>query len=383
MAGWLLGLVATPAMAMDDEHRKIAKASVEKAIVELRKLQAADGSWSAKPSGPAMTGLVVTGMLKSGVPKTDPAIVKAVAYILSKQKASGGIYDEILPNYNTSICLMALGHYRDDEKYKPAITKAQDFLRKLQFDEEEKDDQGKVIDKNHVHYGGQGYGNHGRPDLSNTAVMIAGLNDSGLDCKDPAYIRAMQFISQLQGSKTNAAYGDKIESGGGFIYAPSVNKDKVGVAQSMAGVMKDSNGVERLRTYGSMTYAGFMSYLYAKLNRDDVRVVEAYAWIRQNYTLEKNPGIPGKGMEGYFYYIHLMSRALDAWRVNPETGKKEATLITTADGKKRDWGNELAAKLAAMQRKDGLWENTADRWMEGDPILCTAFAMISLGHAME
>jgi squalene-hopene/tetraprenyl-beta-curcumene cyclase len=32
-------------------------------------------------------------------------------------------------------------------------------------------------------------------------------------------------------------------------------------------------------------------------------------WLRGNYTLEENPGM---GPQGYFYYLHLMTKALTA-----------------------------------------------------------------------
>ena len=100
------GFAATPARALDTEHRRKAEAALGKAFDYLRKSQNADGSWTPKP-GPAVTALAVAGML--GSPETkpdDPTVAKALDYILSRQKETGGIYDQILENYNTSISLM-------------------------------------------------------------------------------------------------------------------------------------------------------------------------------------------------------------------------------------------------------------------------------------
>ena len=52
--------------------------------------------------------------------------------------------------------------------------------------------------------------------------------------------------------------------GGGFIYAPG---------RSMAGETNLPSGRVALRSYGSMSYAGLLSYIYADLKRDDPRVV--------------------------------------------------------------------------------------------------------------
>ena len=246
---------------------------------------------------------------------------------------------------------------------------AQKFLISIQWTSQ-LDPKGDQINKDHVWYGGAGYGKHGRPDLSNTTIMLAALHDSGIDCKDPAFIRAMNFVSQLQGTPSNA-HADKIQKGGGFVYATSTNKDNIGTLQSQAGEIVDAQGKSRLRTYASMTYAGFMSYLYAELDRDDPRVKAAYGWIRNNYNLKENPGM---GMQGYFYYLHLFSRAMQAWG-DPH--------LVTADGKKHNWAEELIDKITSLQGKDGLWTNKADRWMESDKRLASAYAILALQFATQ
>ncbi|MDH3583238.1 MAG: hypothetical protein OER86_03395, partial [Phycisphaerae bacterium] len=306
-----LAVTAVPAMAIDKAHVRKGEAAAARAIDFLRKAQGSNGSW-APQVGPAVTAMIVSGMLgHPGIDREDPTVAKALTYILSRQKDDGGIYDRVLANYNTSICLMALGPIGEDPDIKPVVKKAHDFLRGLQWSPDRKDDEGEIVDKDHPFFGGQGYGKHGRPDLSNTIMMIAGLHDSGLNCNDPAYTRAMSFISQLQGVKSNTKLADQIEPDGGFIYSSSVNKDNVGVPESkVKEKFIDSLGRSRLRTYGSMTYGGFMSFIYSKLERDDPRVQAALGWIRENYTLEENPRM---GKQGYFYYLHLFSRGLQAW----------------------------------------------------------------------
>lgn len=383
LAGLLAVLfTAAPARALDAEHREKAEAALEKAFTYLRQNQNDDGSWSPKP-GPAITALIAAGMLSSpGIDREDPAVAKALDYILARQKDDGGIYDRILANYNTSIALMALGRVRNtDSRINKTVEKAQDFLRGLQWDGQKGPD-GKTIDENHPYYGGAGYGGSGRPDLSNTATLIAGLNDSGLICTDPAYKRAMVFIERLQGTSANTKYNDQIEPNGGFIYATSHNKDRVGELESKAGTIVDSTGKSRLRTYGSMTYAGFMSYLYAQLDRDDPRVQDALKWVTHNYTLDQNPGMvdnpdtpQDETHQGYYYYLHMFARAMHAWG-DP--------VVTDGDGNNHDWSNELIDKLVSLQNDDGSWINDAhDRWAESDPNLATAYAILALQYALQ
>lgn len=364
----LIGLLAAPAVALDAAHEDKAAELIDKAIAYLRTTQAGDGSWTPQP-GPAVTALVVAGMIRHDqINSDDPAVAGALEYIMATQKDDGGFYDEILPNYNTSIVLMALGALdSDDPDIEQAVKKAQDFVRSLQWTGKSKVE-GRQVDSAHAHFGGQGYGKHGRPDMSNTSIMLAGLRDSGLDCNDPAFVNAMSFITRCQGTKANTMYGDQIEPDGGFIYATSIDKEHVGQPKSTAGSI-DVAGKSRLRTYGSMTYAGFMGYLYRQIDRDDQVVQDAYNWIRANYTLDENPRM---GMQGYYYYLHLFARAMHAWG---------SPTIKTTDGKEHDWANELIDKLAALQRPDGSWLNEADRWSEGDANLCTAYCLLALQFA--
>jgi len=373
----LLAGLTGPAYGIDAKHEARARAAIGRGATFLRSTQNEDGSWTPK-IGPAITAMAVTVMIDSGLVATDdPQVEKALVYILANVHEDGGIHSGILANYNTAICLSALDLVRDRPGMERTIKRAQDFLRGLQWDGQA-DAQGNAVDESHPFFGGAGYGRHGRPDLSNTQIMLQGLYDSGLNCKDPAFIRAITFISRCQGVKSNTEFGGMIQQDGGFIYSTSVNKDLVGVPQSMAspGMIdeaKAGRAVSGLRTYGSMTYAGFKSYLYALLDRDDPRVVAALDWIKHHYTLDANPGLPEPiRLHSLYYYYMTFARALDAYG---------QTTIQTADGVQHDWANDLVDALLSRQRDDGSWVNEVDRWMEGDPNLVTCYALIALEAA--
>jgi len=373
----LLLIISTPASALDDERWHKAQDAIAKGIAFLQSTQAQDGSWTPQP-GPAITALVVNAMIdQPEIDASNPYVAKGLAYILSKCKEDGGIHDGFLQNYNTAISLSALSRVNTLPKAAIAIGKAQTFLTELQW-KDQLDPDGKPVTPGHPFYGGAGYGKHGRPDMSNTQFMVQGLYDSGLNCNDPAFIRAVAFISRCQGIASNELLGSKIVPDGGFIYATSLNKNNIDTPESKAGSTqvddKDlGTPVSQLRTYGSMTYAGFKSLLYANLKRDDLRVVAALNWIRDNYTLDQNPGLPeDQKLQGLYYYYLAMSRALQAWGSD--------TLVTT-DGKTHDWANDLIDKLVSLQNDDGSWHNEADRWMEGDKNLVTAYALICLTTA--
>lgn len=379
-SGFAMLALGSPAAALEEAHWQKANASIERGIAYLRTTAGEDGSWSPQ-IGPAVTAMVVSVMLdRPDISPRDPAVSKALAHILDRCRDDGGIHDGILMNYNTSICLSALARVRDLPEVAAAIAQARDFLQNLQW-HGQADPHATKVDPSHPFYGGTGYGRHGRPDMSNTQLMLQGLYDSGLSCDAPAFQRALVFITRCQGTEVNEAFGDRIIPDGGFIYTTSIDKDHIGVPQSMASLeARDEalagRAVTSLRTYGSMTYAGFKSYIYANLARDDPRVVDAYGWIRRHYTVDHNPGLPEKlRFDGYYYYLTTMSRALDAWG---------ATHIDTPDGKRHDWANDLIDKLVSLQRLDGSWLNErSGRWMEDDPNLATAYALIALTHTLK
>lgn len=378
------GTVRTSAR-IDDAHYKIARRVIERAIAYLRTQQdEKTGGWSVpeagKPNLPGISALVLTGMLmEPDIDSDDPTVARGVEYLLSFRKPDGGIYDSILSNYNTSLALSALARINRPDAVA-AIKPAQDFLRSLQCDGSMGPD-GKVIDRSHPYYGGTGYTADSRPDNSNLATMLQGLHDSGLDCNDPAFQKAVNFLqrTQMVDALNDLAYADGSNQGG-FIYSTSPSNTQVGIGESKAGMidetMDDGTVVSRLRCYGSMTYSGFKSYLYANLSHDDPRVVAAHDWLLRYYTLDENPGV---GQQGYYYYLVTLSRSLNAWGSTTLTPFK----ADGTPGESRDWANDLIDKLASLQKPDGRFVNDTDRWMEGDPILATSYALLALQNAID
>jgi squalene-hopene/tetraprenyl-beta-curcumene cyclase len=119
-----------------------------------------------------------------------------------------------------------------------------------------------------------------------------------------------------------------------------------------------------------MTYAGFKSYLYAGLSKNDPRVAAARGWIESHYTLTENPGV---GTDGLYYYYVMFAKALDA--------DGRATVLTP-DGS-RDWRVDLVNQLSSLQNEDGSFRSVDDRWMENDPVLITAYALNALQLASK
>ena len=385
---------ASSTKPISKEVRALGEQVAKKAAAYLRAQQdKATGGWAIPekgPSFPAITSLVVSGLLtEPRADLNDDSIKRGVAFVLSKQQKDGGIYDQILPSYNTAISLSMLSKI-DTPQAKAAIKPAQDFLRTLQYGEtavksDAHKDSPEAVAKDNPFYGGWGYGSKGRPDVSNVSFVLQALHDSGIPGDDEAFQRALiflqrtQMVDEFKGMKINDQDYAKGSSQGGFIYSAGAGRDKAGQGETNAGeieeTLDDGTKVSRLRSYGSMTYAGFKSYLYADLNRDDPRVLAAMGWIKDNYTLSENPGM---GNSGYYYYLVTFSKAMRAYGepvldVQEESGRM----------KKTDWREDLIKALAAHQKSDGSFEKLDDRWMESNPVLITAYSLNAIGEALK
>ncbi len=356
----LLGIFLGNTRGIADEPRigpdaRMLKQMRQRGIEYLRKHQNDDGSWST-PKVLGFTALAATALIENGVSPDDPAIVRAIDYLLQFKQKNGGIYhpETLHRNYETSIILMALVEVNRDDKYKAEIAAAQKFLKELQWDE------GEGLSEDDPGYGGAGYGKHSRPDLSNTQFLLEALHKSGLSVDDPAFQKAISFVSRCQNldSKYNKTVFASRVNDGGFYYTSAAG------GSSQAGTTPAGG----LRSYASMTYAGLKSFIYAGFPKDDPRVAAAMQWIKKHYSLEENPGL---GQQGLFYYYHVFGKTLSILGVEK---------LETADGKLHDWRKELALTLQKKQQEDGSWTNQTDRWYEGDPALVTSYALLALAY---
>src|SRR5581483_3526385 len=124
-------------------------------------------------------------MLRHGVSPDDPSLAKAIKYLENNVKKDGGIYnkDTGLANYTTSIAVMALQEANRDKKYDTIIKNATAYLKGLQQHDDDKD----------VKFGGVGYDEKTRPDLSNTQTFVDAMIAAGVPKDDPAIQRALKF----------------------------------------------------------------------------------------------------------------------------------------------------------------------------------------------
>lgn len=353
-----------------------AEASMLKALKYLQSVQTPEGAWQAMgQSDPAITAIVAQAFAQDpNYGPNHPVVRKALEYVLATRRKDGGFYipGRLLDNYYTSVALMFLSSLpRNNREIDKAIYGAQEWLKAMQWTESRMGPNDKPITPENPWYGGAGYGHEKRPDLSNTQMMLEALHQSGLPASDPSYQKALKFISRCQMlGRTNDQPFAKGTEDGGFIYSDANS------GESKAGkTTADDEADRHLRSYGSMTYAGFKSMIYADLNRNDPRVQAAWDWIRSHYTLDENPNMPGaQSKQGLFYFYQVFARALQAWGED---------MVVDKAGRKHNWREDLLTKLMAIQKPDGSWVNEADRWYEGNPQYVTGLSVLSMQAALQ
>lgn len=320
--------------------------------------QEENGSWQ---NHPAITALVVSAFLRAhpNISHLDSNLTAAFHYLKTCIKPDGSIFTDNMPNYNTAICLMAFKDAQNPE-FKEIILNAERYLMRLQIDEEE----GYTPDS--LFYGGVGYGGDERPDLSNLQWAIEAFSEREQlqveqvlseeekvhdSEKELFYNKALVFLAKCQNLKQVNKMEYAVDDGG-FMYEPGISK---------AGGSK---------SYGSMTYAGLKSMIYAKVDKTDKRVQAAYNWILGNFTVETTPFM---GNQGLFYYYMTMAKALNAYG---------AEVIMGSTGQDYKWREELASQLVKIQNEEGWWQNENNRWWENNKVLVTAYCLLSLEEIM-
>ncbi len=325
--------------------------------------------WEGPEPGVTAMCLSATAILADRLGQPRPEwFADGLDYLVGLQQEDGAIMQIGLDVYTTSVALDALlaGGRPEDA---PVIERARRFLLAAQADEGEG-----YLSEDDPHYGGIGYGNDERPDLSNTHMAIEAAARAGTPSTDPFYAKALVFLERCHNTGEAGALswprlaGGRLVNGidGGATYMPG---------NSMAGEIEIAPGIWQARSYGSMTYALLKSYIFCGLPRDDARVRAAVTWLSRNFTVETNPGYANatEGAQGLYYYYLTLARTL-ARLASHEFTDEAGTPIA--------WREQLTRKLVDAQRADGSWINDASpRWWEGAPPLATAYAVLALAAA--
>lgn len=365
------GMTNAAAPAASGIDAAATAAAMQRGFAWLQAHQKERGSWSDE-NYPALTALGLWALAGSDYAGRTSMCERAAAFVAGFAQEDGGIYKKPtggrgsggLSVYNTALCMTAL-HAYDRQRYAGIIRKARSFLAGAQFQGE----------KAGASAGGFGYermptpsraemekrAGTARADLSNTglALMAMRLTQDVEDGRpgtekraDVDWAAAAAFATSLQ----NQEESDSVNYGG---FGYESNGDRGGVMTNRV------NNVPALRGFGSMTYAGLESMLYAQVGREDPRVRAAIAWAVQHWSVTENPG---QGTKGLFYYYTIMAKTL------PLMGSGDLA----AGGKTVAWRKDLTAQLLKTQQADGSWANADNSFWENDPALVTSYALLSL-----
>ena len=192
---------------------------------------------------------------------------------------------------------------------------------------------------------------------------VEDLRADGAARSDLDWGAAQEFLAQLQnlpGVNTNTWRSDSDDDRGGFAYTPGGGASRT-----------NEEGRVVLRSYGSMTYAGLLSLIYAEVDEQDERVQAAKDWAMRHWSLDENPGM---GAEGLYYFFNVLTKSL--------TAAGDATLVRP-DGSTVAWREEVIRRLVDLQQPGGFWVNANNRWWEADPNLVTAYTLQALATALQ
>jgi len=345
---------------MNRSLRNEAQSAIDRAEKWLLSIQQPDGNWSS-PEFPALTGLPLWAMAMDG--KMDRvAQKKAVDFILSHARPNGAIFATPseerkgggLPNYNTAICMLGL-HMVNDTKLNPVILKARKFMTSMQHA------------GNDEYKGGFGYDastKRAYTDLSNTFIAA----------------EAMALTAQLEDLRSEKGEIAKIDNKALAEYVFNLQQKDGGIRyhpNNSKASTDEENEARQFRSYGSMTYAGLLTLIYADVDKRDPRARSAYDWTLKHWSLEENPGM---GQQGVYYFYNVLSKCMAAMGQD---------VITLENGQKVNWRTEVVKKLINLQqiapdgKGHGYWTNPTSRWFEADPVLVTSYTLIALKTALN
>ena len=243
-------------------------------------------------------------------------------------------------------------HAYDKAAYKDVILNARKFVASCQLEGDREDSGGFGYSKP-----GQGWS---RGDLSNVGWALSAMRTTqdvedqrqGEKRVDVNWDAALKFLGKLQDQDKS----DPVNQGG-FAYSPSgANAEK--------SVGKD--GTVKLVGYGSMTYAGLLSLVYAGLDRNDPRVMSAVQWASRHWSVDRESR---QRHQGAFLLLQRHGAGAECERERPYSREGAADI---------PWRLQLMNRLVASQSPEGSWVNANNRYWEGNAVLVTEYTVLAL-----
>lgn len=356
LAGLALGAAGKAASADPPAHarvtdapyppafREAVDAAIQRGVQALRQAQDPGGAWEGMygmlyPHGE--TALALLTLLKCGVPRTDPAVVRGFRTLRSMPPST--------KTYDVGLVLMAVGAQYDHEADASAASEVSKedlawMTREVGFLE------------SHRTQGGL-WGYPGTPadltnlggkyeslweDLSNVQYAVFGLRAAarcGVPVKTETWSRARAALLAWQAPKgPDVSFrGNDVRDGGRLEWTETAKSRGFSYGR----------GDRNAEASGSMTAAGTACLLICAEALGDLppadvettrrAVRDGLAWLQARFSVAKNPG--GDGW--YLYYLYGLERVGDL---------AHARFFGT-----QDWYQAGAQRLLEKQSKSGGW----------------------------
>jgi hypothetical protein len=341
---------------VDESLRLEGQASLRRASAWLLSEQAENGGWSDHPGITAMTVLALARSPEAATPKFKAALAKAQVFIRQHARADGAIVTAAAVGnevYSTAAATMALAVLGD-----PADREVVRRARAWMLDEREQRGLG---------FRGLGYSQQGYPDLSNTHWVLEALYLSGPfmaeQMTEAEKTRVGRFWRSALGLVNDCQLPAPEAEAGGFAYYPLTKKVTDMPVPPGASAHAE---LPVHQAWGSLTWGALKAYAYAKVGEAEPRVKAARGWVSRRGSWKEHPGL---GAGGYYYYCYELSSAAVAWGWDKWPDAK---------GKEQQWRLALLPALLSRQGGEGAWANPNPLWLEQDPRLCTAYAMLTM-----
>lgn len=373
-------LQATPLVK---DSRALALTILRRSLDWLVAHQLEDGSWPdlqrAQPVASAPVAAMVLHAL-AGAPsslRSRESMVagtgRALDFLRGRTDERGAVLEpdraSAYKNYATALTLTALLDL-DDEAHQGWVERLRAHLLEAQIEDQE------GFSRLDYQYGAWNYyevdkRNHVRADISVCAYVVDALARAQVDADSRTVKLARRFLFKCQGVREGADEATQALLDGGFSFTPR---------ESKAGMEVLENDDVVYPSYGSTTADGLRTLLHLGLASDHPRVKAAVDWLRQHYTLHRNPGFPKDAAVRYdqailYYYYHSLARALEKLGENP--------FLTEGGARPRRWDRELIDTLAFRQRGDGSFSNPEPTMGEQEPVLATALACLTLESCLR
>jgi squalene-hopene/tetraprenyl-beta-curcumene cyclase len=257
-------------------------------------------------------------------------VTRPLAYLLGQVNDDGSIGSDPAQRLrDTAAALIAL-EASGNADHEPVVAAARDALVRAQLDESD------GIGREDPRYGGFVVDGSDGPDLATHYRVLKALRMAGLEPDSPVLARARVFLGRCQ----------EAGRGGGFAESPAAGDDAAPAP--------------------AMTYLGLAALLLAGAPVDDPGVADARAWISAHYDGDIGAGLSAARQV-------LVEDAFAAAMLG--LGEVE---ITTADGTRHNWRDDLVRALLARFDTDTAWGGDS-----GDPDLATAGAVAVLNRVVR